>query len=52
MSLANTGSSAVAPLSSTAAMSMDTAPNTSARLRRKRKPASSDSAETFCLLGN
>ena len=52
MSLANTGSSAVAPLSSTASMSIDTAPNTAGRLRIKRKPASSESNETFCLSGN
>ena len=49
MSLANTGSSAVAPPSSTANRSREMAPSTSGRLRIKRMPASSESSVALAL---
>ncbi|MNO81969.1 hypothetical protein D3C76_732280 [compost metagenome] len=47
MSRANTGSSAVAPPSSTANRSSEMAPKMSGRLRMKRMPASSESSEAL-----
>ncbi|MNP71834.1 hypothetical protein D3C76_1682780 [compost metagenome] len=49
MSLANTGSSAVAPPNSTANRSREIAPRMSGRLRMKRMPASSESSVALPL---